>query len=342
MLQNKSKILVLYTGGTFGMQKHPVKKSLYHLSTLSSKKLKKNLFENIPELKKIAQCDVKIIFNRDSSHMGPEQWITLAKVIRKNWSKYSGVVVLHGTDTLSYTASALSYLLPKPKVPVVLTGAQRPLSEVRSDARQNFISSIEIVSKAPRPFGNEVMVFFHDVLLLGTKARKKSITSFDAFESSRYPVLANIGRDIEYTKSFYSIKKVGKIKKCMDSFSGSVVVCPVSPHFPVSVYCDSFLKSIDALILSVYPSGTSPTHKPEFREWIKKLKKMKIPFIIVTEHFVGGEDQVSYESASYLIKEGGLWAGMLTPECAFVKTCFILGQKDGKSKFKKYWSGLPD
>jgi len=342
MLIKKPKILVLYTGGTFGMQKHPNKKSLYQVPKLNSKKLKKNLIKNIPELEKIAHCDVKIVFNRDSSHIGPEHWIKLSQVIRKNWSRYQGIVLLHGTDTLAYTSSALSYLLPKPKVPIIITGAQRPLSEVRSDARQNFISSVEIASTAQRPYACEVMVYFHDRLMLGRKTRKKSVISFDAFESTRYPVLAYTGRSIEYTNTFFSKRKKTNFK-WKDSFKGKVAICTITPHFPVEIYQeDHFLKNIDALILSVFPSGTSPTHRPEFCEWVKKIKNLKIPMIIVTDHFVGGREHIAYESASFLLKQGGLWAGMLTPECAFVKASFILGQKQGLKNFFKLWKKLPD
>ena len=136
-------ILVIYTGGTFGMSES------LEIPDLSGPELKARLEQGVPEMKRIAKCDVRIAFNTDSCQMGLPHWLTIANMIRESSKIYDGAVVLHGTDTLAYTASALSYILGQSSIPVVLTGAQKPLSALRNDARGNLLTALEVAAHAP-------------------------------------------------------------------------------------------------------------------------------------------------------------------------------------------------
>jgi L-asparaginase len=172
------KVLIIYTGGTFGMVPS---EGGFAIDDISAKALKQRIETFVPELRYLAHCDIEVALNCDSAHIGPEEWIQLANLIKKKSSQYDGVVVLHGTDTLSYTASALSFLLRPCKKPVIITGAQRPLASIRTDARRNLLSAVEIAATGPRDVVSQVCVFFDDRLLQGNLTRKRSATDFFCF-----------------------------------------------------------------------------------------------------------------------------------------------------------------
>ena len=213
--KTSKKILVIYTGGTFGMRS-----SKQHLviPELNSSELKSWLISQVPEMKKIASCDVSVLFNEDSCQFQAHHWFELAAHITEQEKDYQGVVILHGTDTLAYTAAALSYLLSPCKIPVVITGAQKPLATLRSDARLNFISALEIAANAPKALQNRVLVVFHDELFLGSRVRKKSATDFAAFESPRFPKLASIGSEVHYHEIIEHLPPLKNKKNLLSSF----------------------------------------------------------------------------------------------------------------------------
>ena len=348
----KSKVLILYTGGTFGMEiKRSAQGKLTSLSIpdLSNPVLKKRFKQQVPELRKIAQCDVEVVMNRDSSHIGPKEWLLMAHVIQKKWDQYDGFVILHGTDTLAYTASALSFLLRPCHKPVILTGAQRPLSAIRTDARNNLISSVELAAQGgPRSQKTpaQVMVFFGNALFQGNRIRKLSSTDFNAFESPQASPLAITGTTIRSLpkEKIQHPKKLSKVKLLPD-FSTQVLMCHITPGFPAQALSTEVLSSLDALILVAFLSRTAPTHDMNFMKLIRRAKKLKIPVIITTEegpspahtaHHLKSE-KTRYSVEAELFAEGCLGSDSMTPECAYVKACFIAGQNPGYSRFKKLW-----
>ena len=185
------KILILHTGGTFGMM--PMEPD----QILAPGNLQHELLKRVPEIAQIAEIRVIIPFNEDSSNLAIKEWDILAKTIDANMNEYDGFVIIHGTDTMVYTAAALSFSLINLKKPVILTGAQRPLSKLRSDARLNLIDAIEV---ATYKIG-EVLIVFGQHILRGNRCRKTSITSYDAFYSPNYPLIGKIGLNVEPNKS---------------------------------------------------------------------------------------------------------------------------------------------
>jgi L-asparaginase len=364
------RVLILYTGGTFGMEiledrhktrlkkrKNPLSASSITLAvpSLSSDLLKRRFCNLVPELVRLAHCDVKIVLNRDSSHIGSEEWLLFAKTIRREWNHYDGIVLLHGTDTLAYTASALSMLLRPCLKPIVITGAQRPLSALRTDARTNLISAVEIAAHGPRDLVNQVTVFFGDKLFQGNRVRKKSAADYSAFESPHFPPLAIVGTTIRYSDSLRgNLKSYFSKIELADQFSKKVLTIHVTPAFPSQAMSQSLLSGLDGIVLVVFHSGTGPTYDPSFIEFLNKAKEKKIHITLATETSTqplngltarvhsNSQTTVQYAAGQELLSMGCFWAGNMTLECAFVKTSLLLGQsKDPRSRdlnrFSKLW-----
>jgi L-asparaginase len=326
----KRKVLIIYTGGTFGME--PGSRSL-KTPDLSPAKLKARLRERVPELAGIAQCDVEIALNCDSAHIGPAEWLSLASLIRSRWRKYAGVVLLHGTDTMAYTASALSFLLRPCLKPVVLTGAQKPLSALRTDARRNLISAVEIAAFGPKSVASRVSIFFDDRLFQGNRARKRSASKFAAFESPQAPPLAVVGTGIQYAPQGTAKNSPGRFK---GEFNPRVALLHVTPGFPAELIRKGLLDRLDGLVLVVFQSGTAPTQDEEFIALLRAARAARKPVILVTEG-EGATDPKAYAAGGKLLAEGAYWAGAMTPECAYVKACWLLAQEDAAAGFAARW-----
>ena len=335
------KVLIIYTGGTFGMDIGSNERAPLALPRLSPKMLGKRLRDRVPELERIARCDIEILMNRDSAHVGPDEWLLFAERIKAKWKKYDGIVLLHGTDTLCFTASALSFLLRPCLKPVVITGAQRPLSALRTDARRNLISAVEIVAHGPRSVVNQVSVFFDDRLMQGNRTRKRSASEFAAFESPRARPLAMVGTQIRYLRDDTSRghRKSAGGGRLVPAFNRNIALMHVTPGFPSERVADGLLPNLDGLVLVIFPSGTAPTHDKAFIEMLRMAREEGMPVILVSE----GASETSgnpghYAAGAPLLAEGCLWAGEMTPECAFVKASLLLGQPDGKVGFRKRWA----
>ena len=324
----KKRILVLYTGGTFGMDAN------LKIPDLSANALKLRLSEQVPEMEKLADCEVEIISNLDSCEMNSTHWFTLALRLNQAKKDFDGAVILHGTDTLPFTASALSFLLSPCPFPIVLTGAQKPLATLRNDARNNFISSLELATLAPAELQNRVLVVFHDEVFLGSRIRKKSALDFSAFESPRFPVLAKIGSTMIFQDAISHLPTLARenlvfshlIKnkpRASASLFPSLLRIEITPHFPSSVFTDVMLKKIDGILLTLYPSGTAPSLDLKFMEFLKRAKKTHTPVFAITEREDAPIKLSTYGSGKLLEEEGVIWCHDLTPEASFVRACFL-------------------
>ena len=331
----KPKILIIYTGGTFGMSLDQSQKGdRLSVPRLSSKILKTNFSKRVPELEEIAHCDVDVLMNCDSAHIGPQDWCRLAEEIRAKWKKYEGVVVLHGTDTLAYTASALSFLLRPCLRPVILTGAQRPLAALRSDARRNLVSAVEIAAHGPKTVVNCVSVFFDDKLFQGNRVHKQSATEYHAFESPHAEPLAVVGTEIRYYRQ--EERSHAKVVSLAPNFNSKIALIHVTPGFPAATFSQHLLPQLEGIVLNVFPSGTAPTHDPKFLEMLRSARERNIPVVVVTEAGVR-VNPGAYEAGRALMAEGCTWAGDMTTECSFVKTALLLGQAGGQKRFSRLW-----
>ncbi len=309
--------------------------------------LTRRLFERVPELHSIARCTVDVFSNKDSSEFGFTDWQGLADRIRKQGRGYRGVVVLHGTDTLAYTASALHYLLRGFSRPVVITGAQRPLESLRNDARQNLITAVEVAAQAPGASTSraKVLVAFGDQVYLGVGVRKRSSTEFRAFESPRTPVLAEIGSSILYHPEFFSRhgSLAGGARVRLRGSTGEVLALTGTPGFAGKLFTEDFFALRPAVVLTVYASGTGPTRHPEFLEFLREIKRRKLPLVLVTERSGWSVDPKTYPAARALFEADAIWATEMTPECAYVKSVLVshvLGRDRNATRFRKTWNQL--
>ncbi len=337
---SQRRVLILYTGGTFGMEPGKGRRAL-KTPRLSEAGLVSRFRRHVPELDSVARTRVEILMNCDSAHIGPQDWVEIADRIKKRWNQYDGFVVLHGTDTLAYTASALSFLLRPCKKPVVLTGAQRPLASVRTDARRNLVSAVELAASGRSELGRQVSIFFDDQLFQGNRTRKRSAQDFRGFESPQAPAIADVGAAIRFHAGAASRRLAPRAGKMQDRFSERVPLLHVTPGFPSALIREQLLPSVDGLVLVIFQSGTAPTHDAEFIALLREARRLGKPIVSVTEsrtEFPGQRMKPAfYEAAKRMTREGALSAGDLTPECAWVKASWLLAQPHGAERFADRW-----
>lgn len=319
-------VLIIYTGGTIGMVQEHKTRSLVPFDF-------KSIVDNIPELKHL---NCKIHFHSsirpiDSSNVQPHVWEELAWVIEKNYHKYDGFVILHGTDTMAYTASALSYMLVNLSKPVILTGSQLPLGVIRTDAKRNLITSIEIASgEVVVP---EVCIYFSSMLFRGNRAEKFSSNKFDAFQSLNYPLLAETGVNIEYNKAAILKKPKGRFK-VEYGFDPSVALLKIFPGMDPQIIDAVASSGIKALIIETYGSGNAPNSK-KFLSSIERTIARGIVVLNVSQCSGGKVDQGKYETSVELRKLGVISGKDMTTEAAVVKVMFLLARTKSKSELIK-------
>ena len=328
------KILVIYTGGTFGMSES------LEIPNLQARALKHRLETSVPEMKQIARCDVKVLFNTDSCQMGLQHWIAMANLIKKNSHRFHGVVILHGTDTLAYTGAALSFLLENSPIPVVLTGAQKPLSALRNDARTNLLTALEVAAHAPQELRNRVLVAFHDEVFLASRIRKLSALRFNAFESPRFPTLAKVGSTIQYQNTIHHLPKLRVSKNEMtlsqNLSTPAILKLEVTPGFPGHLFTSALLEKIDGILLTLFTSGTAPTEESSFMEFLELARKTSTPVFAITERGDAPVALSSYAAGKHLLNAGVLWCHDLTPESAIVKAQLLdLIERKGSGKSRQ-------
>ncbi len=299
---------------------------------LGAPALKRRLLEHVPELAALAHCEVEVLMNRDSAHVGSAEWLKIAGRIRARWKAFDGVVVLHGTDTLAYTASALSFLLRPCLRPVVLTGAQRPLAALRSDARRNLISAVEIAASRTPGRLSQVAVFFNDLLFQGNRVRKRSAVDYSGFDSPKAPALARVGAQVHWDRRAF--RSVGSSPALKAAFSSRVAMLQLTPGFPARAIREKLLPELEGLVLVAFPSGTAPTHDPEFLALLDRARASGIPVVVATEGV--GVTGSEYRAGQEMLARGCLWSGAMTPECAYVKASLLLGQ-GARSRFESLW-----
>ncbi len=318
----KKKILLIHTGGTIGMTKD-----------LESGVLKPDLFYEslvsvIPELYDIADIEVEIPFVIDSSEIHFPHWQKIAKLIKSKIDHIHGVIITHGTDTLSYTASALSYMLMNIPIPVILTGAQKPMSDIRTDARSNFINAVVLATNREV---KEVAIFFDDKLMRGNRTIKRHINHFHAFSSPNYPLLANAGIDIEVYKQ--NLLTPHGLFHVFDKLDNSIAVYKSFPGCTMDHFQPG--KDIRCVFLIGYGAGTVSIESKHLlkrtAQWIDEGKLV----VLMSESRAGRLEPSLYESGSELMKLGVMHSGDMTFEASVTKMMFLLGQYDESAIIRK-------
>ncbi|MBF2707044.1 asparaginase [Flavobacterium soyangense] len=330
-MQSKAKILLIYTGGTIGMMKD------FENGALKAFNFKK-LLQRIPELKQL-ECDIETVSFEtpiDSSNMTPEKWAEIAVIIEDNYVQFDGFVVLHGSDTMSYSASALSFMLENLSKPVIFTGSQLPIGDLRTDAKENLITAIQIASlrQNNKPIISEVCLYFEYKLYRGNRTTKINAENFNAFISPNYPTLIESGVLLKtYPELFLPKVRIKKLRihKNMDTH---VAIIKIFPGISEAVLAAILgIPQLKGIVLETYGAGNAPTE-----EWFLSLLKNGITrglqIVNVTQCSIGSVTMGKYETSTAL-KEIGIISGKdITTEAAITKLMYLLAQNVPVAIFK--------
>tara|TARA_R110001583_G_scaffold71272_1_gene201066 strand:- start:6623 stop:7660 length:1038 start_codon:yes stop_codon:yes gene_type:complete len=330
-MANKPQILLLYTGGTIGMVKD------FKTGALRTFNFDK-LLNHIPEIN-LLNCSIKSISLKkpiDSSNMNPETWICISEIIEENYDNFDGFVILHGSDTMSYTSSAISFMFENLTKPIIFTGSQLPIGDLRTDAKENLITSLEIASaqEEGKPIIQEVCLYFEYKLYRANRTTKVNAEHFEAFTSPNYPPLAESGVHLKFSKQLLLKPNETDILKVRKNLNTNIAILKIFPGISKSVL-ESVLnsKGLQGLIIETYGSGNAPTER-----WFIKLLKDAIinglHIVNVTQCLGGSVIMGHYETSELLNKIGIISGKDITTESALAKLMYLLGENIPKSEFK--------
>lgn len=300
-----------------------------------------HLIDNVPKVKKLDYDIDNIQFNPpiDSSDMSPRHWVEIARHIDENYDKFDGFVVLHGTDTMSYTASALSFMLENLHKPVIITGSQLPIGEVRTDGEENLITALQIAAATDingEPMVREVAILFEDYLWRGNRSTKMSADNFNAFKSNNYPSLAKIGLGIHFNEEALwrvQSKRPLNVQYGMDQ---AVMIIDLNPGITEGILRHQLATpGVKGIVLKTYGAGNAPT-EAWFTESVKDAIDRGIVILNVTQCVNGGVHDRRYMSGNQLASTGVISGHDITSEAAITKMMYLFGLGLSTSEVRRY------
>lgn len=322
-----AKVLIIHTGGTIGMTKTEdgyrpdgayFRDAVFHMDSLKAEIMPDwELYELEPLL--------------DSSRMAVKEWNNISQIVADHYDQYDGFVILHGTDTMAYTASALSFMLKGLNKPVILTGSQIPLCEVRSDGRDNLITSL-LIAKEGRV--REVCIYFGGLLLRGNRASKYSALGMRAFESPNYPILAHAGISIQYNEDAF-LKRKEEYFELKLFKEVPIGVIRIFPGFRFDVLEDILTEKLRGVVIETFGSGNIPFDNGTLLPMLEKAKKNGVVFVVCSQCPQAIVDMNAYEAGSLLKKAGALSGRDMTSEAAVTKLYYLFSVCEDIDQIKK-------
>jgi L-asparaginase len=330
-MKNKKEIsiLIIYTGGTIGMVHDPVTGSLIPIDF-------RHISDHVPELRKFGYDLHSISFDpvKDSSNIDPDVWVKMAEIIVESYSDFDGFVVLHGTDTMAYTASALSFMLENLSKPVILTGSQLPIGLLRTDGRENLITAIEIAAARENglPAVPEVCIYFDNKLTRGNRTTKMSAEHFDAFYSPNFHSLAEVGLHLKYYNNLIRYPARDKQLIIHKEFDTNVAILKLFPGINRKlVQAITKTEGLRGLIIETFGSGNAPTYQ-WFLDDLKQYMDAGGIILNVTQCHGGSVEMGLYETSRMMLTAGVISGKDLTSEASVTKMMHLLGRYQSKDK----------
>lgn len=334
----KPKIMMIYTGGTIGMRENPDTKALEPFDF-------NHLIDSVPKLKMLDYVIESTQFDHpiDSSAMTPEHWMKIAKVIEANYNDYDGFVVLHGTDTMAYTASALSFMLENLDKPVIITGSQLPIGEVRTDGEENLITALQIAAARDENGSRivrEVAILFENYLWRGNRSTKQSADNFNAFRSNNYPELAKIGLGITYNRdALWRTRNHGTPLKVHYNMDCNVLFLDLFPGIEERVVRHLLnTPGLKGIVLKTFGAGNGPNSQ-WFLDAIREAVDRGMVVVNITQCNNGSVLPYRYVTGLDLARAGVVSGHDLTSEAAITKLMHLLGKgltNDQVKSFMEY------
>lgn len=331
-MAKKPQILLVYTGGTIGMIKD------YETGALRAFDFSQ-ILNRIPELRQL-NCDIETIsFDEpiDSSNMNTDYFVQIVEIIEKNYTKFDGFVILTGSDTMAYTSSVISFMLENLQKPVIFTGSQLPIGDLRTDAKENLITSIEVASarKKNKPIVSEVCLYFEYKLYRANRTTKINAEQFEAFTSMNYPPLAESGVHLHFHKHLL-FKSDNKSKDLIvrKRLNRNIVVLKLFPGISeLSVKSILNIPNLKGVVLETYGAGNAPTEK-WFINLLQEAIQKEIRIVNVTQCAGGSVIMGHYETSVQLKKIGVVDGKDITTETAVAKMMYLIGEELNKQEFK--------